>query len=224
MKSINKLRICMMLSMLVSIVGVSPANATLIGGQNWADEVASLSGNLQNYNGTAVGAAAADLVLGAPDSDVDGNGNAWDSVDKDNVVGWKGSGNASFTLYFETALMNLDGDDLAVAVYGGSKCQASIYGSIDGIDFFHIGNIVGSAGQIPGRPGVFHEPDATGLDRFSTLDFGSLNNLNYIRFDRAASGQGSGMFFDALGSVPEPGTFLLLIIGGLGLLRSREQA
>jgi len=52
------------------------------------------------------------------------NGYAWDAGDNNYVVGWKGTGDASFTLHFETALLNIDGDDPAVKVYGGATCKA----------------------------------------------------------------------------------------------------
>jgi hypothetical protein len=169
--------------------------------QNWANSLAAWSGNIENYNGTRTGADALAYVLGPPDSDVDGNGYAWDADDNDYVAGWKGTGDASFTVYFESALLNVDGDDLVVKLCGGAKSKVDVYGSIDGSSFEIIGSIAGVKGQIPGKPGFFHEAGASGLDRYVTLDFGTLDNLHYIRFDRAASGEGSGMFFDAVGSV-----------------------
>ncbi len=169
--------------------------------QNWANSLTVWSGNIENYNGTRTGADALAYVLGPPDSDVDGNGYAWDAGDNDYVAGWKGKGDASFTVYFESALLNVDGDDLVVKLYGGANSKADVYGSIDGSSFEIIGSIVGMKGQIPGKPGFFHEAGASGLDRYVTLDFGTLDNLHYIRFDRAVSGEGSGMFFDAVGSV-----------------------
>ena len=71
----------------------------------------------------------------------------------------------SFTLYFETSLLNIDGDDLAVKAYGGATCKADVYGSVDGSAFELIGSIAGAKGQIPGKPGFFHESGAVGLDR-----------------------------------------------------------
>jgi hypothetical protein len=198
------------------------ADACLVGGQNWADSVVAWSGSIQNYNATATGADALAYVLGPPDSDVDDNGCAWDACDNDYVTGWKGAANASFTLYFETALLNIEGDDLAVKAYGGANCKADVYGSVDGSSFELITSIAGAQGQIPGKAGFFHEVGAAGLDRYVTLDFGSLDNLHYVRFDRVVCGSGSGMFFDAVGSVPEPATVLLLAVGSLGLLRRRN--
>jgi hypothetical protein len=208
--------------LVLCILTAQIANAGLVGGQNWADSVAAWSGKIQNYNGTATGTDALAYVLGPPDSDVDDNGFAWDACDNDYVAGWKGTDDASFTLYFETALLNIDGEDLAVKVYGGANCKADVYGSVDGSSFELIAGIAGAQGQIPGKAGYFHEAGAAGLDRYVTLDFGSLDNLHYIRFDRAVCGSGSGMFFDAVGSVPEPATVLLLAVGSLGLLRSRK--
>lgn len=211
-----------LLMLLSSTFGVRAASATVVGDQNWADSLAAWSGNIQNYSGTATGAVALAYVLGPPDCDVDGNGNAWDPGDNDYVAGWKGTGEASFTVCFETALLNIDGDDLAVKVYGGPNCRADVYGSADGSGFELIGSIAGAKGHFPGKAGFFHDAGAAGLDRYVTLDFGALDNLHYIRFDRCASGQGSGMFFDAVGSVPEPATLFLLILGGAGLYRFRQ--
>ena len=203
MKSKNVYHRIGFVSLVPCILSAGLANAGLVDGQNWADSLAAWSGNMQNYNGTAMGADALVYVLGPPDSDVDGNGYAWDANDNDYVAGWKGTGDASFTLYFDVALLNIGGDDLVVKVYGGATCQADVYGSVDGSSFEFIGSIAGVKGHIPGKSGFFHEPGATGLDRYVTLDFGILDNLHYIRFDRVGSGQGSGMFFDAVGSVPE---------------------
>ncbi len=204
MKSKNTYNRIGLVSLVFCMLSAGIANASSVGGQNWADSLAAWSGNIQNYNGTATGADALAYVLSSPDSDVDGNGYAWDAGDNDYVAGWKGTGDASFTLHFETALLNIDGDDLAVKVHGGPNCRADVYGSVDGSGFELIGSIAGAKGHIPGKPGFFHDPGATGLDRYVTLDFGILDNLHYVRFDRVVSGQGSGMFFDAVGSVPEP--------------------
>jgi hypothetical protein len=208
--------------LMLCMLGVQLANAGLVGGQNWADTVEAWSGNIQNYNGTAIGADALAYALGPPDSDVDGNGYAWDTGDNDYVAGWKASGSASFTLRFEIALLNIEGDDLAVKVYGGPNCQGDVYGSVDGSSFELIGSIEGAESQIPGKPGFFHNPGATGLERYSTLDFGAFDNLHYIRFDRVVSGSGSGMFFDSVGGVPEPATIFLLGAGWLAIFRFRK--
>jgi hypothetical protein len=222
MKSTKKVSGIALVSLVLCMLSAELSSAALVGGQNWADTVAAWSGNIQNYNGTETGAIAAAYVLGAPDSDVDGNGYALDACDNDYVAGWKGIGDVSFTVYFETALLNIDGDDLAVKMYGGPNCQADVYGSVDGSSFEMIGSIAGAQGQIPGKPGYFHNPGATGLEKYSTMDFGALDNLHYIRFDRAVSGAGSGMFFDAVGSVPEPATIFLLGAGWLALFRFRK--
>jgi hypothetical protein len=205
MKLTNTYKRIGLVSLFLYVFTARLANASLVDGQNWADSLVAWSGSIQNYNGTSIGEDALVYVLGPPDSDIDGNGYAWDADDNDYVAGWKGTADASFTLYFEVALLNIDGDDLAVKVYGGATCKADVYGSVDGNSFELIGSITGAKGHIPGKQGFFHEPDATGLDRYVTLDFGILDNLHYIRFDRVVPGQGSGMFFDAVGSVPRTG-------------------
>ncbi|MCK4627611.1 MAG: PEP-CTERM sorting domain-containing protein [Sedimentisphaerales bacterium] len=204
-------------------------NAAVINGQNWADSVSDWSGGIQNYGlvenilWSEQGADPSTWwVTGAPDADVDGNGNAWDTGDNDYVAGWKGAGAAHFILYYETALVNIPGNDLAVKVYGGPNCEATVLGSTDDGSYTQIGIITGAKGQIPGKPGFFHEVGATGLDRYITLDFGTLDNLHYIKFERSATGSGSGMFFDAAGSVPEPLTIVLLAVGGLGIFSRRK--
>jgi len=222
MKSSNAFIKIGLLTVLFYAFCVQAASAAVVGNQNWADSLEAWSGNIQNYNSTATGAVALAYVLGPPDCDVDGNGYAWDPADNDYVAGWKGEGDASFLVYFETALLNVTGDDLAAKVYGGPNCKADVYGSVDGSGFEIVGSIVGAKGHIPGKPGFFHDAGAAGLDRYVTLDFGILDNLHYVRFDRVVSGQGSGMFFDAVGSVPEPATLLLLILGGVGLCRFRQ--
>lgn len=208
MKLTNTYKRIGLVSLVLYVLTARLANASLVDGQNWADSLVAWSGSIQNYNGTSIGEDALVYVLGPPDSDIDGNGYAWDADDNDYVAGWKGTADASFTLYFEVALLNIDGDDLAVKVYGGATCKADVYGSVDGNSFELIGSIAGAKGHIPGKQGFFHEPDATELDRYVTLDFGILDNLHYIRFDRVVSGQGSGMFFDAVGSVPESGDII----------------
>jgi len=224
MKWTNTYSRVVLVSLLLCMISVEVANAGLLAGQNWADSVAVWSGNIQNYNGTATGAVALAYILGRPDSDLDGNGYAWDPGDNDYVAGWKGAANTSFVVHFESALLNVDGDDLAVKVYGGPNCRADVYGSVDGSGFELIGSIAGAKGLIPGKPGFFHNPGAIGLEKYSKLDFGTLDNLHYIRFDQAVSGAGSGMFFDAVGSVPEPATVLVMAAGWLGLLRFRRRS
>jgi hypothetical protein len=135
MKSTKTVSGIALVSLVLCMLSAELSSAALVSGQNWADTMAAWSGNIQNYNGTETGAIAAAYVLGAPDSDVDGNGYALDACDNDYVAGWKGIGDVSFTVYFETALLNIDGDDLAVKMYGGPNCQADVYGSVDGSSF-----------------------------------------------------------------------------------------
>ena len=206
-------------------------NAAVVNGQNWADSVFDWSGGIQNY-GLVENILWSDQganpstwwVTGVPDADVDGNGYAWDdAVDEDYVAGWRDYGAAYFVLHYETALVNMPGDDLAVKVYGGSKCKVDVLGSTDGGVYIPIDIIAGAKNQIPGTSGRFHEEVAIGLDRYITLDFGSLDDLHYIKFERSVDGPGSGMFFDAVGSVPEPLTIVLLACGGLRVLSRRHR-
>ena len=184
---------------------------------------------LSDYGGTSWnsqgGSPSTWWVTGAPDADVDGNGYArdWDEGDEDYVAGWKLTGGAYFTLFYETALVNIPGNDLAVKVYGGSKCNVYVSGSMNGDVYFPIGTIAGAKNQIPGTPCRFHKEGATGLDKYITLDFGTLDDLHYIRFERSAAGPQTGMFFDAVGSVPEPFTIVLLACGGLRVLSHRHR-
>lgn len=202
-------------------------NAAVINGQNWADSVSDWSGGIQNYGKVSWndqgGSPSTWWVTGDPDADVDGNGYALDAVDNDYVAGWRFTGDAHFTLFYETALVNMPGDDLSVKVYGGSKCKATVLGSTDGVVYTQIGIIAGASGQFPGTSGRFHAEGATGLDKYITLDFGTLDDLHYIKFERSAAGSGSGMFFDAVGSVPEPLTIVLLACGGLRVLSRRHR-
>jgi hypothetical protein len=158
-----------------------PANAVLINGQNWADSVPVWSGNVQNYAGVLMDA-----------------GTTW----------WlTSSGTASITVYFDTALDDILGDDLVIHIYGGSKASASVWASSDNVSYTDIGSIGG------GTPGYFRD---------EVFDFGgAIDNVHYIRVDREVSGSKTGMFFDSFASVPEPATMLLLGMGVACLRRKK---
>jgi len=94
MKSTNTYKNIGLMSLVFCMLSAGLTNADWIGNQNWADSLAAWSGNMQNYNGTSIGADALVYVLGPPDSDIDGNGYAWDANDNDYIVGWKGTGDA----------------------------------------------------------------------------------------------------------------------------------
>lgn len=180
------------------------ANAAFINGQNWADDVDTWSGSVQNYGGTLMDASTTWWLTGPSDSDVDKNGYAWDEVDNDYVAGWRGGGSASITLSFDAALEDIIGNDLVIHMYSGSSASASVWASSDNITFHNIGGIGG------GTAAYFRD---------EVFDFGgAVDNVHYIRIDRVTSGPATGMFFDSFASVPEPTTMALLAFGGLGLL------
>lgn len=188
----------------LSTLAVS-ASAAIIDGQNWADSVSTWSGSVQNYGGTLMDADTTWWLTGPSDSDVDENGYAWDDgVDNDYVAGWRGAGSAYITMYFDTALDDIQGDDLVIHLYGGSGADASVWASSDGSSFTNIGSIGG------GTPGYFCD-EVFGFN-------GLVDSVHYVRVDRIASGPGTGMFFDSFASVPEPASMTLLVFGSLGLL------
>jgi len=225
----NRKKLSVVVLVMALFGGVAASlNAAVINGQNWADSVSDWTGGIQNFSGVSWTSQGANpstwWVTGAPDADVNDNGYA----DNDDVAGWRGSSTneTNFTLHYETALVNIPGsDDLAVKVYGGPKCKATVLGSTNGGIYTPIGTITGASGQFPGTPGRFHAEGATGLDKYITLDFGTLDDLHYIRFERSVVvvGNGTGMFFDAVGSVPEPLTIVLLACGGLRVLSRRHR-
>jgi hypothetical protein len=216
-----------------------PANAVLINGQNWADSVPVWSGNVQNYAGVLMDAGTTWWLTGISDSDVDENGYAWDEVDNDYVAGWRSSGTASITVYFDTALDDILGDDLVIHIYGGSKSSgtASITVYFDtalddilGDDLvIHIyGGSKASASVWASSDNVSYTDICSigggtpGYFRDEVFDIGgAIDNVHYIRVDREVSGSKTGMFFDSFASVPEPATMLLLGMGVACLRRKK---
>ena len=179
------------------------ANAEVILGVNYADDVAAYSANIQNYAGTLMGAPTEFWVTGAPDADVNGDG----VVENDFVAGWRSSAPSEFiTVHFNTALTNLLGDDLSIWLYNGPKASATVEVSTDGVDFTSIGSISGDG-------------TSSGPFRAEMFDFDGLfvGDVHYVKVSRVTIGSGTGMFFDAFGgtAVPEPGTISLLSAAGL---------
>lgn len=183
------------------------AEAAIISGVNYADDVTEYTSNIQNYGGTLMTDSTKWWVLGQPDADADGNGYAFDSGDPDYVAGWRSAAPGEYiTVHFNIGLANVVGDDLSIWLYGGPNANASVLASINGVNFTQIGSIGG------GTPGYFRE---------EKFDFGGLSDVHYVKVLRVASGPKTGMFFDAFGGVPvpEPGTMVLWFTGGLmGLL------
>jgi hypothetical protein len=185
------------------------AEAEIIGGVNYADDVAAYTSRIQNYGGTLMTDSTKFWATGAPDADTNGNGYAWDSGEPDYVAGWRTTDAGQYiTVQFNAALADVVGDDLTVWLYGGSNASATVLASTDGVAFTEIGSISG------GTPGYI---------RAETFDFNGLftGDVHYAKVLRVTSGPNTGMFFDAFGgtAVPEPGTIALLSAAGLtGLL------
>ncbi len=184
-------------------------DAEVIGGVNWADDVADYSSNIQNFNGSIMDDSTEYWVLGPPDADANDNGHAWDGGDPDFVGGWRSNAPGEYiTVYFDLGLADGSGNDLSIRLYSGSGAECSVLASIDGADYEEIGAIDGGT---------------TGYLRNETFDFDGAfaEGVHYVKVLRVANGPQTGMFFDAFGGqpVPEPGTILLLSAAGLiGLL------
>jgi hypothetical protein len=185
------------------------AKAEVIGGVNWADDVAAYTSRIQNYGGVLMTDSTKFWVTGEPDADTNGNGYAWDAGEPDYVAGWRTTDAGQYiTVYFNTGLADVLGDDLTVWLYGGPNASATVLASTNGVAFTEIGSVSG------GTPGYL---------RAETFDFDGLftGDVHYAKVLRVASGSNTGMSFDAFGgtAVPEPGTIVLLSAAGLtGLL------
>ena|GEM_PF-5140002 len=191
---------------------VAPAEAGLVDGTYWADDVVEpWSGQIQDYGGTLMDATTTWWLTGAPDADVNGNGYAWDEVDEDSVAGWRGNDpGAEFTVYFEIPIPDLAGDDVLIKGYRGSSYSASVWASSAGALFEQLGTIGG------GQAGYF---DEFWFDLAGT----SFGEVQYVRLDRDANGPNTGGFVDAVGGVPEPTTALLLTCGGMFAIKRQRQ-
>jgi len=181
------------------------ANAEMIDLQNWADEVASHTNNIQNFLGEMMGGATEWWVLGPSDADTNGNGYAWDEVDQDYVAGWRANApGESIVVKFDAGLPDVEGNDLVIRMYCGPNANASVSASVDNVSYTPIGSIVG------GQPGVFYDAE---------FDFGGLLavDVHYVKVERVANGTQTGMFFDSFAStpVPEPTALGLLVLGSV---------
>lgn len=177
------------------------AEAEIINGVNWADDVNNYSVNIQNFFGTKMDASTEFWVTGAPDADANGNGYAWDEVDPDYVAGWRGGASGEFIIvHFDIGLVDVSGDDLTIRCYGGPKTNCTVLASTDGANYTEIGSIEGGT---------------SGYLSNETFDFDSqfAEAVHYVKVLRVMVGKDSGTFFDAFGgtSVPEPGTIVLLM-------------
>jgi hypothetical protein len=191
--------------------GGTVASAAIIEGVNWADEVASYSANIQNYGGQLMGPTTEWWLTGPADCDVNENGYAWDPEDQDTVGGWRGgTPNEFITMYWETGIPDLVGDDLAIHLYIGPSASADVLASVDGSQF----ELIGATGG--GTAGYLRE---------ETFDLAGLfaDDVRYVKVARTASGANTGMFFDAFaGNVPEPSSLLLLSAAALVLRRRHD--
>ncbi|MGD8453338.1 MAG: PEP-CTERM sorting domain-containing protein [Phycisphaerae bacterium] len=198
------------LALAATLLAAATTTAEIIDGVNWADEAVAYSANIQNYSGVLMDETTEWWPTGPADADVDGNGYAWDAVDQDTVAGWRSVAPGEYiTLYWETGIPDLPGDDLAITLYGGPSAEADVLVSVDGDVFTSIGTIG------TGTPGYFRDEG---------FDFGGLltGDVHYAKVLRTASGPQTGMFFDAFaGVVPEPGSLTLLILATFALARRR---
>ncbi len=197
----------------LAMATTTSVTAAVIEGINWADDAAEYSSKIQNYGGTLMDASTEWWLTGPSDADVDGNGYAWDAGDLDYVGGWRSNApNEYITMYWETGIPDLAGDDLIINMYGGPGASANVFAGIDGKSFTPIGSIGG------GTAGYFRD---------ETFNFAGLFGevVQYVRVERIANGPQTGMFFDSFaGAVPEPATFVLLACGTCALIRRKNRA
>ena len=194
----------------LTLLSVGSATTEVIDGTNWADEAADYSANIQNYGGILMDTTTEWWLTGPSDADVNGNGYAWDAEDQDSIGGWRAVAPDEFiTMYWETGVPDLPGDDLAIHLLSGPGASADVLASVDGVVFEPVGTIGGGT---------------VGYLREEAFDFAGLftGDVHYAKVLRTANGPQTGMFFDSFaGNVPEPGNLALMSLGALALLRRR---
>jgi len=191
---------CLLVSLAIGLLASTrTATAAVIGGRNWADTLVDHTANIQNYSGEMMAATNQWWVLGPSDADVNGNGYAWDEEDKDYVAGWRATAPGEhIVVAFDIGLPDLEGNDLIIHMYCGSKADGSVLASVDGISYTQIGSLG------PGAPGYFSDEQFDFDGAFGEAD------VHYVKVLRQATGKGTGMFFDSFASVPEPTSLTLL--------------
>lgn len=195
----------------IVVLGGAGASGEIIDGVNWADAVFEHSANIQNYGGVLMDESTQWWLTGPSDADVNGNGYAWDPEDQDTVAGWRAAAPDEYiTMYWDTGVPDLAGNDLVIHLYGGPQAAADVLASADG-DAFELIGVIGG-----GTPGYFRD---------EPFDFAGLfvEDVRYVKVIRTASGPQTGMFFDSFGgNVPEPGSLALMVFGALALRRQRR--
>ncbi len=196
--------------LLLVALSVGTVQARYIKGINWADSVFSYTNKIQSWADGYCGGpgsvfmdsntpATTWLVLGPSDADGNNDMYAWDfsEGDMDYVAGWRSGSPAhadqEIIVKFDTALEDVDGNDIVIRMFCGPIAEASIWASTDGNTFLQIGTLAGQLNQIPGRGGYLYD---------AFFDFNSLfsADINYIRVFRTVTAAQSGMFFDSFSS------------------------
>ena len=189
------------------------ANAEMIGSLNWADTVEDYTANIQNFNWVLMDSSTEWWLTGGPDA----TSNPPAGIVNDYVGGWRGDFAGEYIIMeWNTPLVDLSGDDLIIRLFSGGKTVtnnifANVLASDDGTNFVNIGTI-GKGSSL-----VF---------RNETFDFAGQfsGGVSHVKVERVATGSGTGIFFDAFGSVPEPGSILFLLTGIGSLVMYRRRA
>lgn len=179
----------------VAVLGVF-ATGQIVAGDDmiWAAEVTHYTENVQNYgvydNPEKMTDDTTWWLTGPPDADQDDNGYAWDfGVDEDYVAGWRSFGTEQFTVRFDQAIADVDGNDIMLYTYGGPNGISSVWASPTDNDDDYVQ--IGEVGA--GTPGYLVE---------LWYDFaGMVDDVQYIKVMREAGGPQSGRFFDAIGGM-----------------------
>ena len=192
--------------MIVFTLGAATASAEIIDGSNWADEAFDYSANIQNYGGVLMDETTEWWLTGPSDADLNENGYAWDPEDQDTVGGWRAAAPDEYiTMYWETGIPDLSGDDLVIHLYGGPGAAADVLASANGSVFEPLGTIGG------GTSGYFRD---------EAFDFAGLfaEDVHYVKVLRTTNGPQTGLFFDSFaGNVPEPAGLTLIVLAALAV-------